>query len=209
MEVISVPPRAYPYLVAQRGAISDMREDRLKWLTLYANQLANEYRAIELYLPTRDLAGASILDVGGGCGGINILLNRHFGGDATVTILDGIADPPAVTKHSSTFGNFDVAKEFLAANGVQIVKGIDASTAPIVAREMYDLVISQKSWCFHYRPERYLPLVKSGMHAESVLIVDVRKDCPGWIDTLREHFPHHGTAYSGLKYSTEVFCGTR
>ena len=203
MEVISVPEAAMPYLIAQRGAISDFRQNRDTWLELYAEQLSNEFKFIKPYLPE---SCGSILDVGSGCGGINILLNDHYGGDCEVTLLDGVDDLPSVTKHAETFSSYSVAERFLKVNRVKKVYGIDARRAPNLAPRFWDLIISQKSWCFHYEPERYLSIVKSGCTAdETRLIIDVRKDQPAWLTRLRFHFHHIATAFVGTKHTTEVF----
>jgi hypothetical protein len=198
-----VPPETYPYLVAQRGAISDFRENREVWLGHYATQLAIEYRTMKRFLPEHC---GSILDVGGGCGGIDVLLVRHYGGEPMVTLLDGIDDLPAVSSHSATFANFKVAENFLRANHVGLVHGIDARRAPSIAPRFWDLVISQKSWSFHYEPERYLSIVKTGCIAgQTRLILDVRHDKPQWLNQLKRVFRHIACAHTGKKHSTHVF----
>jgi hypothetical protein len=202
-EAIFVPEPTYPYLVAQRGAISDFREDREKWLGLYASQLAAEYRNMKRYLP-EDCK--TILDVGSGCGGIDILLSRHYGNACGVTLLDGHEDPPSVTQHSSTFASFAVARAFLWANDVRDVDGIDARHAPQIAPRFWDLVISQKSWCFHYEPARYLSIVTSGcVQGQTRIVLDVRHDKPEWLVQLKHTFKHIARAHDGKKYSTHIF----
>lgn len=205
MEVnpIAVPEEAYPYLVAQRGAISDMREDRQTWLDMYGKQLVEEFARMQPYLPADC---KTILDVGSGCGGIDILLSRHYGHEVDITLLDGIDDPPVVTKHARTFSHFAVAERFLKVNGCSKVRGIDARRAPGVAPRYWDLVISQKSWCFHYPPWTYLGIVESGCTSDTVLIIDIRSD-KEWKRGMSKQFNHVATAHSDLKYSTEVFRG--
>jgi SAM-dependent methyltransferase len=183
---IVVTESAYPYLVAQVGAISDMRDDWQLWCRAYVDTLTSLYESIAPFLPkTCD----AILDVGSGLGGINILLNEHYGGKCHVSLLDGVNDPPEVTLHSKTFSNSNVARDFLKLNGVEDLAFIDANSAKMSAPRYYDLVVSFKSWCFHYEPSRYLDFVKECTVPGSTIIVDVRgglKACQMGYDWQRE-----------------------
>lgn len=190
---------AYPYLVAQRGALHDMKGDSTTWLNQYFDVISSEFRSITPFLPRRC---ASILDIGGGMGGIDCFINQHFGGDCQLTILDGVDDPPEVTQHSKTFNHMSIARQFLAANGVANFDFIDANSAHRRAIRKYDLVVSFKSWCFHYEPSQYLDLVVSACHSESILLIDVRRDKPEWFDELCARLRFVGVAYAGVKFET-------
>jgi SAM-dependent methyltransferase len=200
---IHVPGDAYPYLQMQRGAISDMRGDYQVWLQYYTEALFSEFDLIEPYLPLRC---DSILDVGSGLGGIDALLNQHYGGDCRITLLDGVDDKPFVQSHSKTFNHMGIARQFLNANGVTHFDYIDANGSFRSAPRFFDLVISFKSWCFHYEPERYLTLVKSAcISGQTKLIVDVRRDEPAWSSLMRKEFTHLDTIYMGSKFYCAVF----
>jgi hypothetical protein len=193
----------YPYLVAQRGAIDDMKDDPAIWCGRYADMLASEFACFEPYLPEQCDA---ILDIGGGMGGINVLLNHHYGGDCSVTLLDGTHDEPRMVRHSQTFSNFDVARDFLHLNGVRDVRSIDAGHVHPTAPSFFDLVISLKSWCFHYPPETYLDLVIGCViRGQTQLIVDVRRDRPEWAHLLERTFAQARVIYHGPKFSTFWF----
>jgi hypothetical protein len=205
VEVISlaIPQVALPYLIAQRGAIDDMRLDGELWLRSYQMQLAAEFEAMRPWLPTEC---ASILDVGGGMSGISVWLSRAYEPTCMVTILDGFADPPFVTSHSKTFSNFEVARKFLSANGVRNVYGIDAARAAQLAPRFWDLVVSQKSWCFHFAPSVYLPIVRSGCVANVTrLILDVRTDKPEWLGELSDEFGKPELVTKAAKHHTWLF----
>jgi SAM-dependent methyltransferase len=203
-----VPEAAYPYLVAQRGALDDMKGDSDSWLAKYFEVIKAEFACIEKYLPRRC---DSILDVGGGMGGIDCFLNHHYGGGCQITILDGVADPPQMTKHSKTFNDMAIAREFLFANDVQKFDFIDANDAHRRAARKYDLIVSFKSWCFHYPPEEYLDLVLDACHPDSMLIIDVRREKyqSDWLDTLRARFSEFAVIYPGLKFQTCIFEGPK
>jgi hypothetical protein len=199
IETLIVPESAYPYLVAQRGALDDMKGDSETWLRKYSDVLADEYRVIARYLPP---SCRSILDVGSGMGGLNVYLNEHFGGCCDVTLLDGVDDPPNVELHRKTFNHMQIARLFLGANGVEQVDFIDANDAHRRATRTYDLIVSKQSWCFHYEPQRYLDLVLSACHPRTKLIVDVRRQKPQWLGELLEVFRHDAIIYDGVKTVT-------
>lgn len=202
MNELHVRNEALPYLHAQRGAISDIRGDGNQWLTAYVEMLESEFRSMESWLPKEC---DSILDVGGGMGGIDILLSRHYGG-CHVTILDGVHDRPIMTKHAHTFAHFDVAKQFLNDNGIEDVGWIDANAQPPAAQRHFDLVVSLKSWCFHYPVEQYAKLAADATVEGSILMIDIRR---AWvletIQKLSDDFVHTGMSFYGVKFETHVF----
>src|SRR6266403_1531506 len=108
---------------------------------------------LEPYLPLRC---SSILDVGSGLGGIDALLNRHYGGDCSITLLDGVNDVARLDNHATTFNSMAVARCFLAMNGVQYFDFIDASAPERASPRKVDLIVSFRSWCFHFEPATYL-----------------------------------------------------
>lgn len=193
-----VPDDAYPYLQMQRGAISDMRGDQAVWLQHYTDAVFSEFDSIEPYLPKRC---DSILDVGSGLGGIDALLNRHYGGECQVTLLDGVDDKPMMESHAKTFNHMGIAKKFLGINGVKQIDYIDANSRTWAAPRFFDLIVSFKSWCFHYEPARYLDLViNASISKQTTIIVDVRRDKPQWLTELREEFTFLDTIYMGSKF---------
>jgi hypothetical protein len=204
---IHIPEEAYPYLVAQRGALDDMKDDAGLWCRRYAETLQSDFDCIERFLPERCDA---VLDVGGGMGGINILLNAHYGGNLIVALLDGADDPPSVTKHAETFSNYRVARNFLQINGVENTMAI--STARPFAPNFFDLVISLKSWCFHYEPAKYLDFVKGcSIAGKTRIILDVRgglKGCPlgrSWEMELQDALSMPRIVHTGPKHTTMAF----
>jgi SAM-dependent methyltransferase len=216
IESLNISRDAYPYLVAQRGALDDMKGDPGTWCAKYIDVLYSEFRSIEPYLPKQC---RSILDVGSGLGGIDALLNEHYGGDCQVTLLDGIADPPQVTQHSSTFNHMEVAQTFLLMNGVQRVDWIDANDPAARVARTYDLIVSFKSWCFHVDVDRYLPLVLTACVAgHTQLLVDIRGGRQATLHdeaaaekhfhtmrALTTHFRHLGMIHYGIKFETHHF----
>lgn len=203
MNPLIVTEEAYPYLVAQRGALDDMRADPSLWASRYADVINAEFLRMRPHLPARC---SRILDVGSGLGGIDILLNRHYGGECDITLLDGVSDPPEVDLHRKTFNSMAVAEEFLRLNGVRNFSYIDANDAHRICNGEKDLIISCKSWCFHYAPEKYLDLAASACHAETVIFIDLRYGKAAWRQELEREFRFDQKIYDGLKFDTWKLC---
>ncbi len=207
---IVVPSSAYPYLQMQRGAISDLRGDASTWLTQYVNTILGEFRCIEPYLPATCDA---VLDVGSGLGGIDILLQRHYGDSCHVTLLDGADDAPMVQSHAKTFNHMGVARNFLAANGVVNVHCVDANAGVLRAPSFFDLVVSFKSWCFHVEPRRYIDFVRTNSipGGQTKVIVDMRRRDKeqarfyDWHAQMSAAFRHVALIYQGPKVETHLW----
>lgn len=199
---ILIPDDAYPYLVAQRGAIDDMRDDPELWANRYAAQIYGELDLIEPYLPKNC---ESILDIGSGLGGINALINRYYGGDCRVTLVDGVKDKAEVELHRQTFNDMGVARRFLEANGVRYFSHIDANDPNRIAAIKYDLIVSFKSWCFHIEPAEHLELVRSACREGTTLIIDVRRGNVGWAKQLASEFHLVDEIFHGPKTITCVY----
>jgi SAM-dependent methyltransferase len=219
LNAINISKDAYSYLVTQRGALDDMKADPRIWCEKYTEVLFSEFRSIEPFLPK---VCRRVLDVGSGLGGINILLNEHYGGDLSVTLLDGVDDSPDCEKHASTFNDMGVARQFLALNGVSKMTYIDANDAHRFATGTYDLIVSFKSWCFHTPPELHLPLVLQACRPGTRIIVDMRggqramrgegsnadadaEKAYEYMRTMTKYFRHRGRIFYGIKFETHYF----
>jgi SAM-dependent methyltransferase len=187
----------FAYLRLQKGKLDPIAHDRQQWEARYAADLLATFNEIEPFLPR---ACWGMLDIGSGLGGIDILIARHYCRSLDVTtvespnaqvqfdsrdqpfvfLLDGVDDPPEMKLHRETFSNMKVARDFLIRNGIRADRfGYYAPSAKTLAKAP-DLVMSFGSWCFHYEPAVYLPLLATGLHADSVVIADVRRERAGW-----------------------------
>jgi len=96
-----------------------------------------------------------------------------------------------------------IARVLLAMNGVQYFDFIDASAPERAMPRKVDLVVSFRSWCFHFEPDSYLDLVQSWCVAgKTRLIVDVRRNKPEWDSMLRLAFRFVDIVYQGAKFTT-------
>lgn len=176
--MITIPDECLPLL----------REHRTHYVgdfaTAYNAELQATYEGIKDYLPK----DGAILDIGCGMAGIDILLDRHYGGDAQITLLDkqGKADTinAGFHKNADTFAHyhdFDLALEMLKRNNVVGVKTIDADLGAL-PKKGFTVVISLLSWGFHYPIDTYNPPIKKG----GIIVADIRRGTDG-IEKLSEY----------------------
>lgn len=201
----TISDEAFEYLKVQRCASADHLSDRTAFEANYHREIFDLYDTIAPFLPSEC---AAVLDIGAGLGGIDAVLNRHYGGQLAVYPLDGLNEAPVVAKHDRPFSNRDVARRFLTANGVTTFGYYAAGgDAPRVARP-FPLVVSFASYCFHYAPDVYLNFVKACAAPGAVLIFDVRRGKADWIDTLERYFGPGRIASTGKKFQRMVYAAT-
>lgn len=206
---LTISNEAFSYLRIQRGAISDLSNDRKAWEQAYRRSLLGDMGTMLPWLPER--CGA-ILDVGSGLGGINILLSRHYGASLDVWLLDGVNDQAHVSSHDTPFNDMVVAQRFLNANGVRTfshVPPLESLERKVILRPTFDLAVSLQAWCFHFPPSQYLAFVKQSIKPRATLILDVRKDRKDWREELRDAFTEIGVAVSPHKFERVVFRNDR
>jgi SAM-dependent methyltransferase len=193
---VIIEPEHFRYLVIQRGEVSDHRHDFAAWKVAYEQSLVRIFMSIKPALPERC---SSVLDVGSGLGGIDVLLARHFG-QLDVCLLDGIDCEAEVHKHREPFSNAAVAMDFQRKNGNHSVE----CCFPTPPDRKFDLIVSFAAWCFHIAPEAYIESVKAAMHADTVLILDVRKRSD-WYEALTAAFVSPTILEQGEKYLRVAF----
>lgn len=198
----NINKRDFEYLKIQKGGISHSANDYDEWLLSYKFLMHSEFDTIKPYLPVQC---ARTLDVGGGLGGINCMINRHYGGNLHVEVLDADETEPVVIKQDQPFNSMQVTKEFLRANGVRHFTPRTPDSVRDVDAPLCDMVTSFGSWCFHYSPDTYLEYVKMRSHAATVLIIDVRIRHDDWIDQLEREFNLVASLDLGEKYARKVY----
>jgi hypothetical protein len=122
-----------------------------RWIKLQRTDgyaIEEDFRMIEPYLPDRV---ESILDIGCGMAGIDVLLKRKFP-HARLELLDGDGEVGSCG-FTSVIGNSRKATEaLLKANGVECDRWHEVGTKEELKA---DLVISLLSWGFHYPLDTY------------------------------------------------------
>lgn len=190
---ISVSDEHFRYLRLQKGSLDRLADDRKAWHAAYEADLQRTFKECEPCLP---IDAWGILDIGSGLGGIDVLFYRHYletfaetrgkSAGPFVNLLDGEDDPPEMKLHRETFNSMTVARDFMKVNGVDPLRFAYYTPQQHNLPKPYSLVVSFGSWCFHYAPSVYLPLLMrgGGLDEDTVLIVDVRKGKPEWTDQL-------------------------
>lgn len=175
---------------------------------LFSEEMFSEYRQMEKFLPK---GVHTILDIGSGIAGIDVLLNAHYDSSHPFFhLLDKTEMPHKVyyglEKKASFYNSFDMTKKFLLQNGVPkehifVQEANDKNT--IDFNITFDLIISLISWGFHYPVETYLNEVYEKLSPGGVLIIDVRKSFGG-MEALRKKFGNIEIIYDAVKHSRVV-----
>lgn len=196
-------PDAVDFMEVQAGHVSHAIDEG-NWCETYRAALDKEFAEILHHLHDR----GPLLDIGGGMGAIDAML-YVAGAASTITIMDGIDDRPEVISHDEPFSNAVVARAFLTGNGVPsddlyMVDARKPGKWPFKGRK-FKTVISLRSWCFHYAPETYAPMVFDHCLSGTVIIVDVRKGRE-WASPLNRWFGEpKAVIRDEPKYQRQVF----
>lgn len=202
---VIVDDEQFEYLRLQKGSLFEISHDRERWQAAYEDELQQTYYGMLKHLPDTCWG---VLDIGSGLGGIDILLTRHYAPDPPyIHLLDGENDEPRMTLHRQTFNSMKVARRFQIANGVRPDRFSYFTVATNVLPRPYDLVLSLGSWCFHYPPDTYLPLLLSGggLHMDSVLIMDVRTGKPDYAAQIAASLERVAIIKEAPKYTRAVY----
>ena len=145
----------------------------------YYDRMSEEFKTIENQIDHKD---KSLLSIGGGMGGLEVILNnnceigffdfieRNF---VSKKVVYGWSD-----NNSEAYNNLNLQTEFLIKNGLSKTKfkvfDFDKDTLP---SKKFDVVISLYSLDYHYDFNQYAKYLKKNTHKESKIIFDtVRPD---------------------------------
>lgn len=158
--MFTVPDECVRYIRWQRHTLLDAHvPDPEEVKRRYVADIEAEFAQMEPYLPDEV---ESIIDVGCGMAGIDVLLKRKFP-EARLTLLD--SDGENLYHYDAGWGglggwhtdmapytNRAAAESLLAANGFQVDKWMDVGTNEGLDA---DLIVSLYSWGFHYPLSTY------------------------------------------------------
>lgn len=167
----------------------------------FNRDLAGEYAEILPHLPRR---AVTILDIGCGVGGIDVLLYRHYG-TPRLYLADRTQTDDRVyygfTERGAFYNSFGVTRRLLQRNRVPEAelhfRDVDEGFRLDIP-EAVDLVISLISWGFHYPVSIYADEVRALLRPGGRVILDVRKGTDGKTQ-LEARFPRVTTISAGPK----------
>lgn len=139
-------------------------------------------------------------------GGIDLLINDTFGGDATEFYLldkDFVADRinAGFNEDISGYNSFLAARDFLIANGLRDdqLHFVDIAKEAFPSDVEFDLIISLRSWGFHYPISMYIDQVSKSLRDGGAIVTDIRIGSDG-LSQLKRHFQSVEVLYEGEKH---------
>ena len=128
----------------------------------------------------------TVLDIGAGVGGIDLLICRRFE-KVRVDLLDKDEVLPELwygfSKEPAAYNTELDTKNFFALNGIWNIKYY----TEYPEENKYDFIFSRISCGFHYPVQTYLKQIKRTLNKRGRLFLDVRKN-KGEIDALKKEF---------------------
>ena len=152
----------------------------------YYTNVSHDYDIIRMYLP--ETCG-SVLDIGCGVGGIDVMLYNHYEKKPFLNMYDfrTISDKIyyGYQKIAAVYNSLEATADFLKLNGIdrKDFEICDAHDAFI--KQDYDVIISLVAMGFHFPVETYLQQIKKCN--PKVVILDIRKGT-NQIDLLKDNF---------------------
>jgi len=157
---------------------------RRRYWRNYVRNIWGYFREIRRHLPNAD----TLLDVGCGPAVLTFFVARHVGA-RDVYLLDRSIDLAKLRERGRARGGFHdeyvftaallAAKELLLKNGFSANIHLCEVGSWEFPRSAIDLVISRRSWGFHYPIETYRDQVCQALRPEGVAITDNRKGTGG------------------------------
>lgn len=183
-------PESWQWLYRQRGDLAQF-DDMHEWCDAYAHELQKTAYQI-------GFSPSHVIDIGAGLGAIDAYLIKASG--AHCTLIDGEdGDGHPRRGHAVPFGSRRAVSQFMAENGID-ASSYDYATPQTLRGPIADLVISTRSWCFHYAPEEYLGFVQQHTCAGTMIMVDMRTNKPTWRRTMQTAFQEMNVVEVGDKF---------
>jgi SAM-dependent methyltransferase len=169
----------------------------------YNARMVREFDEIKKWLPARV---ESVLDIGAGLGGIDIMIANHCG-PIKIHLLDGDGDEEvrrmSYGKNRGAWADRNLGVEFVRANvdtDCRVV-GVETSVHSVPA----DLILSLMSWGFHYQVSYYAEMVRRSLNRGGRVILDIRNRSDGLQEMLDAGFKLIGIAQVSKKAKRAVF----
>ena len=194
-----LPLTTYNWMVEREAG---KRRDEIR--QLYEEDISQEYERIKSHLPEKC---ASVLDIGCGMAGIDIFINKHYFGEAIkFYLLDKTHISSKLSylfkQDAEYYNSLEIAKAMLVENDIaedSIVLVQATENNDINIDRQVNLVISLRSWAFHYPVETYLNRAYEVMNDNGALILDIRKNTNG-TELIKRKFNNIEVIYRHKKF---------
>lgn len=169
---VRITDAAFAYLVNQRGEFFHLAQDRERWAEAY-------YCEMQKTILQVGHAAQHMLDLGSGLGVIDALMMTGYG--TRCVLVDGEDGKNVVKAHGEAWGNRQAVEQFMFENNINRDMWSYYNPDQLHGQMpfVFDLVISLRSWCFHYPPKIYTQFVREHAVPGCRILVDVRKGM-GW-----------------------------
>ena len=131
----------------------------------YLDRITRDFEAIEPWLPAKV---SSVLDIGCGLAGVNVLIAKATG-CKKINLIDGDGTGPrkmGFVENTPPWFDVNIGAEFVRKNTSGVaVKAFHQSEKSIPC----DLLISLKSWAHHYSAETYMALAVASLRKKGEL----------------------------------------
>lgn len=190
---MNVPKECIKYINLQRTGYKKPIYD-------FIRDMEFEFEMIKPFLPKEC---RTILDVGAGLGGIDVLLSKWFN-SPKIYLFDRDYESPKVVygyeRGEAFYNSFDATESLMGANKIKNYEMISTENGFPDLKDI-DLVISILSWGYHYKIETYLDEVFNVLKPGGRLIIDIRENSHGVQIIKTRDFKyllkiqHHNKAY--------------
>lgn len=161
----------------------------------FSRDISREYEEIKNYLPEKF---DNVLDIGAGVAGIDVFLFHHNkeNNPKIITLDKTQLDKNIFFKYdkaNSYYNSADVSTNFLLENGIprSNITTLEANdNGTIDIDSSIDLIISLKSWGFHYPVSFYLEEVNRILSPNGTIIMDLRRTNSDGFALLKKTFPN-------------------
>ncbi len=169
----------------------------------FNQDMLNEFTRLKPFLPP---TVNSILDIGCGIAGIDVLISNYYKNEVGIFLIDKTLVDKKIHYHFENNGSFynslPLAKKILELNGVkpeQIQFQEATDDNQINFSGSFDLVISLISWGYHYPLSTYLDEVYNKLNNRGIIILDIRKNTGGEKE-IEKKFGNYKIIFETKKY---------
>ena len=177
---MNIPDSCVSWIKLQRSGYKNLKKE-------FIEDMVKEYQLMNPFLPEKC---ESILDIGCGIGGIDVLLDKHYNHpkiylfDSNFTsdkIVYGFSDK------TSFYNDMLATKDMMILNNIKNYFFLNIKYG-FEHLEHIDLIISLLSCGYYYSVEKYLYQIDKSLSYNGTLIIDIRQGTKQ-IEKVKEYFP--------------------